>query len=632
MKQTLLLFTIAVSILMKASGQVFPVADIPDSLKASAQLVIRSSERVLEVQGSTSARLTIREATTILNDSGTDDDNLVVYYSKGMTVKNYRGYIYDAAGQLVKTIKGSDFKDESAVSGFSLYDDTRKVYYEPMVASLPYTVLYEVECLYDGFINFPRWLPVNDYSVSVQESSYKIIVPVGYAFRFKGFNISEPSVTSTDKTVSYQWKISGIKPVEEELFSPLPEEFLPVVMAAPDEFEYEGHPGRLDSWKDFGLWTGNLLEGMDVLSDQTITRLQNLVADTDDPVEKTRRIYHHLQGTTRYVSIQLGIGGYQPFSASDVDQTGYGDCKALSNYTRSMLEAVGIKSFYTLVNAGSNAPDIWLDYPSQQFNHVIVCVPMDNDTIWLECTNNTKPFGYLGTFTDDRYALLVTESGGIMVRTKSYALSDNTQFRNMVIHLDETGNGSATVKTVSSGLQYDNVSGLLYQSLENQKKHYYETIPFSNIKINQVEIIQNDMQIPNVIEKLDLTIPGYATISGKRMFLLLNPLNQYSLPRKAVKERKHAVRIGRSFWDADTVEFIVPEDYTIEHQPENINLSTPFGEYIIMVISENNRIRYTRHLKLFGGYYPASQYSELEAFLKQIQQSDRQKAVLVKNN
>ncbi len=38
-----------------------------------------------------------------------------------------------------------------------------------------------------------------------------------------------------------------------------------------------------------------------------------------------------MQGKTHYISIQVGIGGYQPFLASDVDRLNYGDCKALVN-------------------------------------------------------------------------------------------------------------------------------------------------------------------------------------------------------------------------------------------------------------------------------------------------------------
>ena len=97
-----------------------------------------------------------------------------------------------------------------------------------------------------------------------------------------------------------------------------------------------------------------------------------------------------MQNKTRYVSIQLGIGGYQPFEASVVDKTGYGDCKALSNYMLSMLETIGIKGHYALIMAGQNSPELEEDFPSSQFNHAIVAVPNGADTLWASLAGRLR--------------------------------------------------------------------------------------------------------------------------------------------------------------------------------------------------------------------------------------------------
>ena len=105
--------------------------------------------------------------------------------------------------------------------------------------------------------------------------------------------------------------------------------------------------------------------------------------------EKVRRIYEYLQKNTRYVSIQLGIGGFQPFDAISVASNGYGDCKALSNYTYSLLKAVGVKSNYIVINAGEGEDDIVTDFPSSQFNHVILAVPMET-RLFAKCHPTTN--------------------------------------------------------------------------------------------------------------------------------------------------------------------------------------------------------------------------------------------------
>src|SRR4030095_3800912 len=137
----------------------------------------------------------------------------------------------------------------------------------------------------------------------------------------------------------------------------------------------------------------------------------NLVKDAPSESEKIKRIYEYMQNNFRYVSIQLGIGGYRPFSATFTDQKKYGDCKGLSNYMKAALKSVGIKSHIAIINAQYNAEPVDPDFPANNFNHAILCVP-GKDTIWLECTSSSAEFGKLGTFTENRNALLVTENGG----------------------------------------------------------------------------------------------------------------------------------------------------------------------------------------------------------------------------
>ena len=83
-----------------------------------------------------------------------------------------------------------------------------------------------------------------------------------------------------------------------------------------------------------------------------------------------------------------------------------GDCKALTTYMKGLLKASGISSFQVLVRAGE--PDILdVNFPYDSFNHVILMVPQQTDTIWLECTSQMDPCGYMGTFTENHTGLLL---------------------------------------------------------------------------------------------------------------------------------------------------------------------------------------------------------------------------------
>ena len=93
----------------------------------------------------------------------------------------------------------------------------------------------------------------------------------------------------------------------------------------------------------FGSWMHqNLLEGTDEISQETQQKIRTLIGTETDLIQKAKIIYQYVQDKTRYVSIQLGIGGWKPITAYEVDRLGFGDCKALTNYTSALLNIVNV--------------------------------------------------------------------------------------------------------------------------------------------------------------------------------------------------------------------------------------------------------------------------------------------------
>src|SRR5574342_1196313 len=105
----------------------------------------------------------------------------------------------------------------------------------------------------------------------------------------------------------------------------------------------------MNSWQDFGKFIYALKQGRDELPPEIKQKVHELTDGIADTKEKINVLYGYMQKNTRYVSIQLGIGGWQPFDAKYVAKKGYGDCKALSNYMYSILKEAGIKSYYAVI-------------------------------------------------------------------------------------------------------------------------------------------------------------------------------------------------------------------------------------------------------------------------------------------
>jgi len=294
-------------------------------------------------------------------------------------------------------------------------------------------------------------------------------------------------------------------------------------------------------------------------------------------------VYEWLQANTRYVSVQLGIGGWQTFPATSVAANGYGDCKALTNYCQALLKTAGIAAYSALVRADEN--DIRTEFPSQQFNHVVLCVPLKKaakaDTVWLECTSQTNPFGYMSSFTGNRHALLVTPQGGQLVRTPRYLAPDNRRERLADVYLDAQGSATASIRTRRTGLEQDGYARLAgSQNLADQKKALAESLPLANFSISKLSYVQDRRgAVPALTETLGLTLPGWASVSGKRAFLTPNLLSRWSALPAAVGERRTPIWLDNAFSYADTVRIHVPAGFKPESLPAPVQLNTTFGTY-----------------------------------------------------
>jgi hypothetical protein len=626
-----LMFIIILFIAGLAKGQTdYNYNNLPDSIKKDAQYIIWEDKMELEIIGEGKAVEKAKFAVCIASQSTDDFNSFRVPYRKGESVNKFEATIYDAIGKQVKKLKNNEIRDVSAVSDAALFQDDRFKSASFTHNEYPYTLVFEYEKKIEGLLNYPTNYFHSHSKSFVLEASYQIIVPAGFKFKYKEFNLKNPVSKSTGNGKDiYRWNETNISVEQDHDLMPHYKYYSKILELAPVKFVEGEYPGSLANWEEMGLWINTLNNGRDQLSEESKKKILELIKDAKTDKEKVKILYSYLQSKTHYILIALGIGGYQPFSADYVDTKGYGDCKALSNYMQTLLKVAKIKSYYTLINAGRSEDDILTDFPSSQFNHVILCVPQQNDTIWLECTSQKQPFNFLGSFTDDRHALLMTEDGGRLVKTPKYPKELNTEIRNASIEVDDNGNAKATLKTVFKGLQYENRDGINEKSQKDQYDFLKSVYLVSGLEIKTSQFIENKDEIPSIIEKLDLNMPMFASISSKRMFVKLNQFSQaVNVPKN--EERKIPFQLRYEFIDIDTVNIRIPDDYTLESMPKPVDLQTKFGSYSFSVSQNGNVYTCVRKYSNEKNTYDAADYKAYYDYKKQVSVVDKAKLVFVK--
>lgn len=630
----ILLLSILVSALKVSAGDPkFPVSAIPEELKKNVDAVLRQDEMKFTIQSKSRATLWVYKAITIFNDKAKDHATEVVSYDKLTKITSFKAIVYDASGEVIKKLKSSEIYDQSAFDGVSLYSDNRIKVADLTQPVYPYTVEFEYEVDFKYLFMIPGFVLLPEERLSVEHSSYELVYPKDLKPRVHLKNLDKKPVVSTlkDGSESTRWGFERITPIKFEPMGPPRGELLSTISAAPSQFEFDGYFGTMNTWDEFGVWINSLNKGRNVLPEATKQKVLQLTADKKTTEEKIRAIYEYMQSKTRYVSIQLGIGGFQPFEASVVDQTGYGDCKALSNYMVSMLEVAGIKAHYVLIGAGRGAAGMDQDFPSSQFNHAVAAVPNGKDTLWLECTSQTNPFGYAGRFTGDRKALLITDTGAKIVNTTAYPDALNTQSRSADVYVVNTGDATAKVKTIYSGLQYENsnLHGILNNQYDLQKKWVMNTtdIPSFDLKSFKFENIKE--KVPSAIVSLDLSVRKLASVSGKRLMLTPNLMNRNSYIPEKLESRKTDIVENFGFIDSDTIRYHIPDEIYPETLPQPVKISSRFGEYESTYTLDQGLVVYTRRLKINKGRYAASTYQEFVDFYKSISRADNTKLVFL---
>ena len=609
----------------------YAISDIPEELQENANSVVRLDQYFIEISDIARIATKHKRVVTVLNQIGNNAVGSSIYYDNSSRVKSIKATVYDALGNEIKKYKQRDFSDASATDGFSLHSDTRVLYLNYTPTSYPYTIVVESEKISKTTAFIPPVYSNATYYSSTQKIEYDISYDPSLGLRYvhqgdrKDFFIKEESG-------ALHIDARNIKSISPEAFAPSFNTIVEHIIFGLDTFNLEGVNGQADNWSVFGKWMDdNLLQGVQDLPEATIKTIKELVVGIDDPISRARKVYSFVQNKVRYVSIQIGIGGWKPMLSSEVDAVGYGDCKALSMYTKALLEVANVPSYYTVVYGDSDKKDIRPDFASVQGNHVILTLPQeDNGYVWLECTDQQVPFGFIAGFTDDRDVLIVTPDGGEIIHTKKYTAQDNFQNLKGTYILNNSGDITAEVGMSSGGIQYKNRSALDKNNDDERKKYYYNFWDYiNNLQLEDLTINNNKIDAV-FVEKISFTARNYATFAGKEMIVPINVFNRFSAIPSVTNERTQDVAVARGFSDTDITEIIIPSDYAVQYMPENYTLDTKFGRYAIAFekISENT-LSYKRSLILNEGAYDKSTYKEFRSFLREVASNDKQKMILV---
>ena len=189
----------------------------------------------------------------------------------------------------------------------------------------------------------------------------------------------------------------------------------------------------------------------------------------------------------------------------------------------------------------------------------------------------------------------------------------------------------AHVSTKYQGLRQDYIRGIINAySADKLKEYLQKRFDFPTYELEKFEYKETKATVPSVDEQLELNVSNYASMTGKRLFIIPNIMTRSDTKLKSDEQRKYDIVLNDEYKEIDSVEIEIPKGYEQESLPQPVTIEAKFGKYYSNIRLVDNKIFYYRTSEQYGGTFAAKDYPDLVKFYDAVYKADRNKIVLVK--
>lgn len=605
--------------------------------------VILLDEQIVTVHDSGQIDTLSRRVTKILRPEGHDGFGRVgVEFDKDTKLSSLKAWTIPVNGKDYE-VKEKDAIEMSPYSG-ELFSDQRVKILEIPAATPGNIVAYEYVQKQRPYLLDDAW--DFQYTVPVRRARFTLQLPPGWEMKTKWMNHPEIQEKKTGEN-SYAWEIENVPAVEPEPDMP-PWRVIAGRMGV-KYFPTSTSPAAKTSgsWKDIALWYSGLTTTSRDATPEIKQKVAELTANASTTYAKIKALTDFMQRNIRYVAIEIGIGGYQPHPASTVFQFKYGDCKDKATLLSSMLHEIGIESYYVVaqVNRGIVRPD----FPSLgSFNHVILAIRLpdsvDNANLYaivkhpalgrlliFDPTDEYTPLGYIPSFEQENYGLLVTPDGGELISLPLLPPSTNRLMRTGKLSLTATGNLTGDVNEVLWGAPaVFRRAQLLGVTPANRAKIVENMLGahLNNFHITAATVGNLENFDQNLLVNYKFVVDGYAKTAGNLLLVRPRVLGSKGPEWDLSIDRKYPVEFGEATVQTDDYEITLPQGYIADDIPTPVDVKSEYGSYRSKIELTGSTLHYQRLYEIDAVMVPTTKIPGVRKFFGEIASDERASAVL----
>jgi Domain of Unknown Function with PDB structure (DUF3857)/Transglutaminase-like superfamily len=391
------------------------------------------------------------------------------------------------------------------------------------------------------------------------------------------------------------------------------------------------------SWADVARWYAGLARDRYHLGPALAAEVARIVAPGRTLDDTLRLLHRWVAQDFRYVSLSLGIGGYQPHAPDSVFAARYGDCKDKATLFIAAAGRLGVRAYPVLLSARERVDR---ELPSTAaFDHMIAAIDRHESYVYVDLTAGLVPFGLLPTGDQGRFGLVVHPDG----RAEEVTLPQDSAGANRMHllvagSLSPAGALSGRVTVTAQGAVQAGLRSLFEAPLSEAQATQAAQGMASKVARgatgDSLEAFDGrDLQVePRLAFAVHLD--HALKPSGDRDILTL-PLPDESGPgianalatrptRRFPIDGAKVVGLGEV---VDELRLQLPNGWTVD-LPPSVNAISDFGTYEAKYTQEGNVLHVIRRMRGSNRIEPPSRIADLIAWLKQRAQDDVSYVVL----
>ena len=239
---------------------------------------------------------------------------------------------------------------------------------------------------------------------------------------------------------------------------------------------------------------------------------------------------------------------------------------------------------------------------------MILEVPLQDDTLWIECTHPSLPLGYVHSAIAGHDALVLTPGGGRIATLPQYADTASQHVTSATITLAADGTADIAIDETYTGHLYDRYSPLAKASQKDLREFMLAryNLPQAQVTAATAEDQCEDFQLPQTTTRLKAHSGHYANATGSRLFLPSTPLHNTFSPG-ADSHLAAELFIRKGMLTKEHITIHLPDGYEVEAMPESCERETPYLHFRYTATQDGKDIVITSETTLRHGLYPQAQ-------------------------